>query len=978
MPLRKAVPAVVQETMRNAFDDLQKVITQQDSQDYDDCSLESVRQEALDIENRLGSRGWLCNMRRLKPLLDGLEHYSKVVDTLCNGTPYLPWIWAPITLILRIASEHIESFDSIIGAYGRIGSSLLRFEILRKSFIGDPRFFESTAAFYADILEFHKHAYKFVRRSGWKLFFSTSWGRFQRRFDNILENLKRHEDLIDRLLIRFVKSRNDIVLHYFCTNTSVTSLEYDQVLKSLLEQLLRQDVDLTANVYNEYVLKKHVPTVPILEQLLQTLLITSAEDPSKRSYVWIVLDGVDELRDHSPNIQARLLNFMKQIVFKAASSESATCKAFISGRPSTTISHMLRQKPTVSLTAEKSSLSLAIQEYALQRLGALDTRLKQLGLSAVEIENIGQQISQKSDGMFLYARLVLDFVSSNIFVRGDELRSSINQLPRELSSFYFKLLSQILAPLDQNSKSHIRCIFGWVAFARRPLRRSELLSAVGFSSGNPETELPAPQYILDVCRSLIEERSDTTLIFIHVSVKDQSRGLDRQSNLYDLLCRLSAGLDAAFEGKCLELRGDEPPQDDRLDYLSEYPAIYKCVRAAVSARSLKQLEQRLKVESSQSDATQKKSTPAMAEGVSALLSQYQTLLIHIINESDIPGVSLQDLETFRNEFCMFAHTCRLRSCPRASVGFETERLRIEHEVSHVRRYPCTQLGCQYPPFLTPRSLKEHIRKEHETDRPPKPIRRVKVTATTPSILTERRQIPQRGEAPSTEGSAPAPDNFPAGVHDRAFQDYQMQLMWKEQQDRKGAMLDTNEQTGSSNGVTENKSGEPMHSTNGYAASVQQQQQQQRLQALQAQQRQMMAQQVPGETPRAMQIKARRRQTPNPAQMAQFQAMQQRQMEARRRQTPNPQQQRRNSSSCYKRSNNNYDIINNNRRTGKWLKGNIRTTPFRCRPGSLPLNLRLCSRPIKHNSCNSQLSTCKLSYSDLSSTHLEGAVPLGPV
>lgn len=37
-------------------------------------------------------------------------------------------------------------------------------------------------------------------------------------------------------------------------------------------------------------------------------------------------------------------------------------------------------------------------------------------------------------GMFLYARLVLDFVSSNIFVRGDELRNSINQLPRELSA----------------------------------------------------------------------------------------------------------------------------------------------------------------------------------------------------------------------------------------------------------------------------------------------------------------------------------------------------------------------------------------------------------------------------------------------------------------------------------------------------------------------------------------------------------------
>ncbi|KAG6358594.1 hypothetical protein INS49_012112 [Diaporthe citri] len=540
---RPKVPAVSRQTIRSAFEDLENVITPQDSRDYHDYSLERVRKEALNIENQLASRGWLRNMRRLKPLFTGLEHYSKVVDTLCNGTPYLPWIWAPITLILRIASEHIESFDSLIGAYGRIGSSLQRFEVLRKSFLGDPRFHEATAAFYADILEFHKHAYKFVRRSGWKLLFATSWGRFQRRFNHILEDMKNHEDLIDRLvnaidisearqmrqdllswreqklqemsdedekqsaqefraiqswlrmnecdqlaifestagqgnrypgtcqwilnntkinswlqespqtpilwlsgiagsgksvissqLVNFITSRNGIVLHHFCTNASVMSSEYDQVLKSLLEQLLRHDGDLTTNVYHEYVLKKQVAAVAILEQLLQTLLNTSAEDPRQRGYIWIVVDGVDELRDHSPNSQARLLNFIKQIVSKTNASENATCKALISARPSTTISHVLRQKPTVSLTEEKKSLALAIQEYALQRLGSLGNRFEQLGLSALEIESFGQQISHKSDGMFLYARLVLDFISSNIFVRGDELRNAVNQLPRELSS----------------------------------------------------------------------------------------------------------------------------------------------------------------------------------------------------------------------------------------------------------------------------------------------------------------------------------------------------------------------------------------------------------------------------------------------------------------------------------------------------------------------------------------------------------------
>lgn len=346
-----------------------------------------------------------------------------------------------------------------------------------------------------------------MRSTGWKLLFSTSWGRFQRRFDNILENMQRHEDLIDKLvnaidisearqirqelsswreqslhnislqdkeqlgkefyatqswlrmnesdqvtifdsiasqgtrypgtcawilnntkfkswlqstpqvpilwlsgvagsgksvissqLVNFIRSRNGLVLHHFCTNASLLSSEYDQVLKSLIEQLLRQDSDLTASVYSEYVLKKQVASVPILEQLLQTLLISSAKGPSQRSYIWIVLDGLDELRDHSPNSQARLLNFVKQIVSKTAASENVTCKAIISSRPSTTVSRILRQKPTVSLSEEKTSLGLAIQDYALERLRSLGTRFQELGLTASEIEYIGQQIAQRSDG----------------------------------------------------------------------------------------------------------------------------------------------------------------------------------------------------------------------------------------------------------------------------------------------------------------------------------------------------------------------------------------------------------------------------------------------------------------------------------------------------------------------------------------------------------------------------------------------------
>lgn len=89
------------------------------------------------------------------------------------------------------------------------------------------------------------------------------------------------------------------------------------------------------------------------------------------------------------------------------------------------------------------------------------------------------------------------------------------------------------------------------------------------------------------------------------------------------------------------------------------------------------------------------------------------------------GLSIQEFETFRGEHRTSLHTCRLHSCPHATVGFESEELRMEHELSHVRKslFPCVKPSCDYPPFWTAKALKAHAKKHHDVDIPRKLIRR---------------------------------------------------------------------------------------------------------------------------------------------------------------------------------------------------------------------------------------------------------------
>lgn len=121
-----------------------------------------------------------------------------------------------------------------------------------------------------------------------------------------------------------------------------------------------------------------------------------------------------------------------------------------------------------------------------------------------------------------------------------------------------------------------------------------------------------------------------------------------------------------------------------------------------------------------------------------------------MNEPDVVGISVQELDAFRGKFRLSMHTCRLRSCPRATVGFESSDLRMEHELSHVRRslYSCTDATCQYPPFFTAQALRAHAKQRHGVPSPRKSIRRMRANIGSQPVYAS-----YRGAAPTTDAPA---------------------------------------------------------------------------------------------------------------------------------------------------------------------------------------------------------------------------------
>jgi len=119
-----------------------------------------------------------------------------------------------------------------------------------------------------------------------------------------------------------------------------------------------------------------------------------------------------------------------------------------------------------------------------------------------------------------------------------------------------------------------------------------------------------------------------------------------------------------------------------------------------------------------------------------MLISYQEAVSSLLGQNEFPGVTAEELEMFKSQFRNSAFTCRLHFCPRATLGFGSEKLRLDHEMSHMRRFRCTFPGCQYPPFGSYQSLKNHLNKYHNPSPPRKLIRKVARIQTAKSINTE--------------------------------------------------------------------------------------------------------------------------------------------------------------------------------------------------------------------------------------------------
>lgn len=200
--------------------------------------------------------------------------------------------------------------------------------------------------------------------------------------------------LSTRIVTFLEKAPDTLLLRHFCSHHYSSSVQYGNILASILHQLLRDKDDLLAYVYTGYILARKSTASKTLEALILTLLAAVSTNPAKILCVRIILDGLDECDEDT---QQRVVNFVGRVV--ALKVPGARCKVLLCSQDAGKLNKMLKKRKSIALGEESEAVSLAIGVYTKQRLEKMRlNEFSDIDITDADIEYTEATIAKKADG----------------------------------------------------------------------------------------------------------------------------------------------------------------------------------------------------------------------------------------------------------------------------------------------------------------------------------------------------------------------------------------------------------------------------------------------------------------------------------------------------------------------------------------------------------------------------------------------------
>ncbi|KAI0812103.1 NACHT domain protein [Xylaria sp. FL0064] len=224
---------------------------------------------------------------------------------------------------------------------------------------------------------------------------------------------------------------------------------------------------------------------------------------------YLVVDGLDEMDEME---RSRLVNQMLRI-----SASSHKVKLFINNQAEADLVSML-QKDMTTLQIERRNHQ-CIQAFVRQWTKSWFMERGFWPEEQSEIELGLESLASKSQGMFLYARVVLD--SIKFLDNFDDIRDELHAFPETLEDAYGRILGRI-NKLDKPAlREKARLVLGWIGCSPTALTVQEIQQALSIDLEDPKRsgKVRGNLDLVRICGPIVEH-VDGYVQFVHFTVKE--------------------------------------------------------------------------------------------------------------------------------------------------------------------------------------------------------------------------------------------------------------------------------------------------------------------------------------------------------------------------------------------------------------------------------------------------------------------------
>ena len=301
-------------------------------------------------------------------------------------------------------------------------------------------------------------------------------------------------------LISHIAEQHDaLVLFFFFRQTITANQRPQSLVRDWLSQLLNHSPLIQHSLIR--LIKNHRSLDTISFEELWRVLISALRLCHR---VYCVADALDEM-DLDNEV------FLKALV-RLGQESPASIKVFVTSRPVPHVERILRHPSVLQIVPLPEVVNADISAYIKHRC------TEDCVVSEACRSKLHQSILNRSNGLFLYAKLVLDslLATTKVSLIGEDgLTGFLDKIPASLAEMYTKMLSDHSTRSGTQQALQIE-ILRTVTRAERPLRLLELTSLIEFENGLSQTR-DTKSVIRSACGPLIEILGDETVSVIHHS-----------------------------------------------------------------------------------------------------------------------------------------------------------------------------------------------------------------------------------------------------------------------------------------------------------------------------------------------------------------------------------------------------------------------------------------------------------------------------